>query len=93
MLRTLMDIVSKYLSVDDLEGKESATEESLECQPTFLYSKETLDALKRLFPVSIWKEDTSVESLAYNAGQQSIINYIENRLGKESLKVVNHVST
>jgi hypothetical protein len=92
MLTKLMSIVNTLL-VDDSDDLESATVKELESQPTFLYSKETLDHLKRIFPVSMWTDSTSIEQLAYNAGQQSIIQYIENRLGKESLKVINHVST
>lgn len=84
-----MSIVSKYLLVDDSNDEiESATVEVLESQPTFLYSKETLDALRKIFPVSMWKKDSTIEELAYNAGQQSIIDYIDRRLGKESLKVL-----
>lgn len=93
MLRMLMSIVSKHLSVDDLEDEKSVAEQPLESQPTFLYSKETLEQLKKLFPVSIWKKGTSAEELAFSAGEQNVIRYIESRLGKESLKVINHVST
>jgi len=94
MLNKLMSIVSKYLLVDDSNDEiESATVEVLESQPTFLYSKETLDALRKIFPVSMWKKDSTIEELAYNAGQQSIIEFIENRIKKESIKVINHVST
>ena len=56
--------------------------------PSFLYSKETLEELRKLFPKKLWDEQTTVEHLAFNAGQQSIIAFIERRLAKEKRKVL-----
>jgi len=93
MLKTLMSIANTLLA-DDSDDRESATVNELESQPTFfVYSKEHVEMLKKTFPVSMWKEGTTLEQLAYLAGQQSIIEFIENRLKKESIKVINHVST
>ena len=56
--------------------------------PSLLYSKETLVQLKKLFPIKIWDDNTTVEDLAYSAGQQSIITFIEQRLAKEQRKAI-----
>ena len=85
--------------VDDSKDIESATVvpdsnqvntkvEPLDNQPTFLYSKESLVQLKKIYPVVLWDKNKTSNDLAFNAGQQDIINFIERRLGKESLKVL-----
>ena len=56
--------------------------------PSFLYSKETLEQLRKLYPIKQWDENTTVEQLSYNAGQQSIIDFISRRLAKEKRKVL-----
>lgn len=93
----LISIVSKYTSnikVDDSKEINSAIvtnskiDSSLDNQPTFLYSKESLEQLRKVFPLLQWSKKLSIEDLAHNAGQQSIIEFIERRLGKEAFKVL-----
>lgn len=82
--------------VDDSKDNKSATVvpnsnivEPLDNQPTFLYSKESLEELKRIYPIKLYKDkETSLEELAFNAGTQEIIGFIERRLGKEQRKVI-----
>jgi hypothetical protein len=98
MIKTmLISIASKLTSiltqVDESKDTKSATVvpsmEPLDSQPTFLYTKESLDNLKKVFPIKLYKDkDTKIEELAFSAGQQDIINYIERRLGKEKHKVI-----
>lgn len=48
--------------------------------PTFLYSKESIDKLRSVYPKVVWKKDVTIEELAYNTGQQAIIDYIERQM-------------
>lgn len=54
----------------------------------FLYSKEALEELRKIFPRKDWSENASLEELAYNKGQQDVLNFIERRLGKERFKML-----
>ena len=51
-----------------------------------VYSKEHVDALKKVFPHKRWNKDSSIADLAFSAGQQSIIDSIESRLKAEGIK-------
>lgn len=93
------ELYSILPQVDESKDNKSATvvplskplepKEPLDSQPSFLYSKESLDALKKVFPIEIYKDkDTRLEELAFSAGQQSIIDFIERRLGRELRKVI-----
>lgn len=93
------ELYSILPQVDESKDNKSATvvplskplepKEPLDSQPSFLYSKETLDSLRKVFPIKVYKDkDTRIEELAFNAGQQDILNYIERRLGKEQHKVI-----
>ena len=57
-------------------------------QPTFLYSKESLEELKKIYPKKQWSKDIDITELAHNAGQQDIISFIERRLGKEQHRIL-----
>jgi hypothetical protein len=60
----------------------------LDKQPTFLYSKEALEELKKIYPKKQWNKDIDITELAHNAGQQDIISFIERRLGKEQSRIL-----
>jgi hypothetical protein len=60
----------------------------LDKQPTFLYSKESLEELKKIYPKKQWSKDIDITELAHNAGQQDIISFIERRLGKEQHRIL-----
>lgn len=59
--------------------------------PSFLYSKEALEELRKVFPQRRWEEHRTLEELAYNAGQQHVIDHIERRLHKAgpNMQVIN----
>lgn len=43
-----------------------------------MFLKELVKKLKSAFPVKIYSNGDTLESLAHNAGQQKVIKYIEN---------------
>jgi hypothetical protein len=45
-----------------------------------VYSREHLEMLTKIFPHKRWSKDTTEAQLAFNAGQQSVIDSIANRL-------------
>lgn len=51
-----------------------------------VYSKEHVEALKKVFPHKRWNKDSSLADLAFSSGQQSIIDSIESRLKAEGIK-------
>jgi len=65
---------------EDKEGGETVV-------PTYMvYSREHLEELRRVFPQKRWNKDTTEAELAFNAGQQSVVDNIENRLSREGRK-------
>lgn len=51
-----------------------------------VYSKEHVHQLRKAFPQKRWSTTTSEAELAFNAGQQSVMDNIEKRLTNEGLK-------
>lgn len=51
-----------------------------------VYSREHLQELRKIFPPKRWDKDSTEADLAFSAGQQSVIDNIENRLSKEGRK-------
>jgi len=73
------------LYIRDSEGETKA--EIQEEPPVYrVYSKEHLEELKKIFPKERWSKSKTVEELAFNAGQLSVIDSIEARLKAEGLK-------
>jgi len=72
-------------NIRDSEGETKA--EIQEEPPVYrVYSKEHLEELKKIFPKERWSKSKTVEELAFNAGQLSVIDSIESRLKAEGLK-------
>lgn len=69
------------------DSKDRDKEGGEEVVPTYMvYSREHLEELRKIFPQKRWNKDTTEAELAFNAGQQSVVDNIENRLSKEGRK-------
>jgi len=76
-------IINQYIR--DSEG-ETQAEPRKEVPVYRVYSKEHLEGLKKIFPKERWSKNTTVEELAFNAGQLNVIDTIEARLKAEGIK-------
>lgn len=63
--------------------KEEQVQEVLVKQvPTLVpFTKEHIKELRKLFPIVIYKVGTPVEEIAFNAGKQEVISYLDRTLG------------
>ena len=86
-LNLLVDKSNDNKSATELDSKQEEPKLVLDSQPTFLY-KESLEELKKIYPKKQWSKDIDITELAYNAGQQDIISFIERRLGKEQSRIL-----
>jgi hypothetical protein len=76
-----------FIDVDIRDSEELDKGEGEIVVPTYMvYSREHLEELRKIFPQKRWNKDTTEAELAFNAGQQSVVDNIENRLSKEGRK-------
>lgn len=58
--------------------------------PTFIYSKESLDELDKLFPIIVYDpyKNTTHNQMIYNAGQRDVLRMIKQRMVQQRQRVL-----
>lgn len=73
-----IDIMTEVCSNDHLTSVVEAQ------PPIFLHSKEGIAKLRTLFPIKKWTPKTTEADLAFSAGEQKVIDYIENNITQQA---------